>query len=87
MNYKYCIREKIEQLPISFQVKIKNEISVALGKCQATFNNYCHIKANDSKGIGSINLDIIAFYLDCTADDLKNFYVKNNKVYQKTAIN
>ncbi|WP_271729378.1 hypothetical protein [Aquimarina algiphila] len=83
MNYKYCIKERLEKLPMNHYRKLKNDIIIALGKTRRTFDRYCTISADEFGDIPAQDLDIIASILKCTADDLKNYEVNNAEVRHK----
>ncbi len=83
MNYKYCIKERLEQLPVQNYRTLKNEIIRALGKTRRTFDRYCKITADEFADIPALDLDIIASFLDCPADELKNYKVNKSEVSHK----
>lgn len=80
MSYKYCIKEKLEQLPMTDYKKIKKEIPKALGKTQRTFDRYCTIKADEFGDVPAQDLDIIANFLGCEANDLKNYCITKQQI-------
>lgn len=83
MNYKYAIKEKMLQLPIREYKKIRKEIPKLLGKTLRTFDRYCSIKADEFADIPAQDLDIIASFLNCTANDLKNYSASKSGIQLK----
>ncbi|TSE03524.1 hypothetical protein [Aquimarina algiphila] len=83
MNYKYCIKERLEALPVHHYRTLKNEIIKALGKTRRTFDRYCTISADEFADIPALDLDIIASFLDCEANDLKNYKVNKAEIRHK----
>ncbi len=83
MNYKYAIKEKMWQLPIREYKKIRKEIPKLMGKTLRTFDRYCAIKIDDFADIPAQDLDIIASFLNCTANDLKNYSVSKSGIQSK----
>ena len=75
--YKYCIKEKMHQLTVAELRRLRKEIPLALGKTTRTFDRYCTITVDDNADIPALDLDIIASFLSCSADDLKNYVVDN----------
>ena len=80
MNYKYCIKEKLEALPISEYRHVRTQLPKVLGKTLRTFDRYCKIRANDCADIPAQDLDIIASLLNCEPNELKNYHVHNCKI-------
>lgn len=74
---KYCIKEKMQQLPVAELRKLRKEIPLALGKTTRTFDRYCTITVEENADIPALDLDIIASFLSCSADELKNYMVDN----------
>lgn len=83
MNYKYSIKEKLWQLPMWEYKKIRKEIPKLLGKTQRTFDRYCTIKIDEFADIPAQDLDIIASFLNCKADDLKNYSISEFGIQHK----
>lgn len=83
MNYKYAIKEKLWQLPMREYKKVRKELPKLLGKTIRTFDRYCSIKTDEFADIPVQDLDIIASYLNCKADDLKNFSVAEFSIRYK----
>ncbi|MCB9335481.1 MAG: hypothetical protein H6586_04985 [Flavobacteriales bacterium] len=75
MSYKYAIKERLWKLPMSEYKKVRKQLPKLLGKTVRTFDRYCNIKTDEFADIPVQDLDIIASYLNCKADDLKNFSV------------
>ena len=75
MKYKYLIKEKLLQLPAEEYKRIRKEIPIAIHKTVRTFDRYCNIKIDEFQDIPAQDLDIIASYLDCKANDLKNYSI------------
>ncbi len=82
-DYKYCIKEKLAELPVSKYRAIKVQIIKGLKKTPRTFNRYCSLSADDHTDIPAQDLDIIASHLECTADELKNYKVNKSTVMYK----
>jgi len=82
MNYKYSIKEKLWQLPMREYKKVRKELPKLLGKTLRTFDRYCSIKVDEFADIPAQDLDLIASYLNCTADDLKNYFISKMGVIQ-----
>ena len=78
--YKYIIKEKLEQLPMTEYKKMKKQIPKALGKTQRTFDRFCTIKKNECGDIPAQDLDIIANCLGCEANDLKNYCITKEQI-------
>ncbi len=83
MNYKYNIREKMENLPMIEYKRIRRELPKALGKTVRTFNRYCTLAADEFADIPAQDLDIIASFLDCKANDLKNYFINGQQIQQR----
>lgn len=83
MNYKYCIKEKMLKLTVTEYKKIRKEIPIAIGKTVRTFDRYCTLRADEFADIPAQDLDIIASFLDCTANDLKNYSVTGQQIHHK----
>lgn len=83
MNYKYCIKEKIEQYPVREYKRLLYLIPKGLGKTKKTFLRYCNIQMEDFIDIPCQDLDIIASFLNCKADQLKNYCIVKNQVKMK----
>lgn len=83
MNYKYNIKEKMLQLPIMEYKRIRREIPKAIGKTLRTFDRYCTIEADEFGDIPAQDLDIIASFLNCKANDLKNYCVSGKEIQHK----
>lgn len=83
MNLKYNISERMHSLPYEKFKKIRQQIPIALGKTQRTFARYCNLPADSFGDIPAQDLDIIASFLGCKADDLKNYTIKNKQIQQK----
>ncbi|WP_103071849.1 hypothetical protein [Aquimarina sediminis] len=83
MNYKYCIKERLEKLPVHQYRELKNDIIMALKKTRRTFDRYCTIHADEFADIPALDLDIIASFLDCSADELKNYKVDKAEIRHK----
>ena len=79
-DYKYCIKEKLEELPIAKYRITKENIAKGLKKTERTFNRYCNLLAEDHADIPAQDLDMIASHLECTADELKNYRVNKSTV-------
>lgn len=82
-DYKYCIKEKLAQLPVAKYRVTKEKIIKGLHKTARTFNRYCNIMTDDHADIPAQDLDMIASHLECTADDLKNYKVNKSTVMYK----
>ena len=83
MTYKYCIREKIQELTHEEYKHLRKELPKAIGKTSRTFDRYCTLKAEDFGDIPAQDLDIIASFFNCSANDLKNYSVKNCEIHLK----
>lgn len=83
MNYKYAIKEKMWQLPMSEYKKVRKEIPKLIGKTLRTFDRYCTIKADEFADIPAKDLDIIAICLNCSANDLKNYTISKSDIEHK----
>lgn len=83
MNYKYNIKEKLLQRPVTEYKELMKEIPRAIGKTKRTFDRYCTIAADEFADIPAQDLDIIASFLDCKANDLKNYVVSNKQIQQR----
>lgn len=83
MSLKYNISERLHSLPYEKYKKIRQQIPTALGKTQRTFARYCNLPADSFGDIPAQDLDIIASFLGCTADDLKNYTIKDKQIQQK----
>ncbi len=75
MNFKYSIKERMLQLSMIDYKKVRKELPKLLGKTLRTFDRYCNIKSDEFTDVPAQDLDIIASYLDCTANDLKNYFI------------
>lgn len=82
MNYKYAIKEKMWQLPMSEYKKVRKELPKLIGKTLRTFDRYCTIKADEFADIPAQDLDIIASFLNSTANDLKNYSINKMGIIQ-----
>jgi hypothetical protein len=78
--YKYSIKEKLEQLPMTEYKKMKKQIPKALGKTQRTFDRFCTIKKSECGDIPTQDLDIIASCLGYEANDLKNYCITKQQI-------
>ncbi len=83
-DYKYCIKEKLAELPIAKYKTTKERIIKGLQKTGRTFNRYCNLLAEDHADIPTQDLDMIASYLECTADELKNYKINKSTIMYKT---
>lgn len=83
MSYKYAIKEKMCQLPMWEYKKVRKELPKLLGKTIRTFDRYCSIKTDEFADIPTKDLDIIAIYLNCTANDLKNYTISKSDIQHK----
>lgn len=83
MNYKYCIKEKMLKLNVTEYKRIRKEVPKAIGKTVRTFDRYCTLRADEFADIPAQDLDIIASFLDCTANDLKNYSVADQQILHK----
>ncbi|WP_148639225.1 hypothetical protein [Aquimarina longa] len=52
-------------------------------KTGRTFNRYCNLMVQDHSDIPTQDLDIIASYLECSADELKNYKVQRSAILHK----
>jgi hypothetical protein len=75
MKYKYSIKDKLLQLPVTEYKDLRRNIPKAIGKTIRTFDRYCNIKEDEFGDIPALDLDIIATFLKCTANDLKNYSI------------
>ncbi len=75
MNFKYRIKERMLQLPMIDYEKVRKELPKLLGKTLRTFDRYCSIKLNEFTDVPTQDLDIIASYFNCTANELKNYVI------------
>jgi len=48
-----------------------------------TFDRYCTIEADEFGDIPAQDLDIIASFLNCKANDLKNYYINGKEIQHK----
>ena len=71
------------QLSISEYKRIRKEMPKALGKTIRTFDRYCTIKADDFGDVPAQDLDIIASFLGCMANDLKNYSVHEQVIQHR----
>ncbi len=83
MNHKYSIKQKMEQLPMIDYKRIRKEIPEALGKTARTFDRYCNFPADEFGDIPTQDLDIIASFLGCSANDLKNYTINRQQIQQR----
>lgn len=83
MNYKYCIKERMLALTVEEYKKIRKELPKAIGKTIRTFDRYCTLRADEFSDIPAQDLDIIASFLDCDANDLKNYSVSGTQIHHK----
>jgi len=79
MNYKYCIKKKLDGLSVQDYKRLRRLIPLALGKTRKTFERYCTLTIDEHGDIPAYDLDVIAECLDCTADELKNYSDKDIK--------
>ncbi|WP_109098173.1 hypothetical protein [Aquimarina sp. AU58] len=82
-DYKYCINEKLAELPVAKYRATKEKIITGLKKTARTFNRYCNLLADDHADIPAQDLDMIASHLECTADELKNYKVNKSTIMYK----
>lgn len=82
MEHKYCIREKLRELPITEYRRLLKEIPIAINKTKRTFDRYCSIRADEFGDIPTQDLDIIASHLSCSPNELKNYTVQNKQIRQ-----
>ena len=75
MELKYCIKQKLEELPLKEYKKIKLELSLAIGKNIRTFERYCNLRIDDFSDIPAKDLFIIATVLSCKIDKLVNYKI------------
>lgn len=80
MNYRYSIKEKLNQITAKEYKRLRKEIPKALGKTLRTFDRYCNIEINEFADIPAQDLDIIAAFLNCTANDLKNYTIADYQI-------
>lgn len=80
MNYRYSIKDKLNLLTAREYKRLRKEIPKALGKTVRTFDRYCNIEINEFADIPVQDLDIIAAFLNCTADDLKNYTIADYQI-------
>jgi len=90
MNYRYSIKEKFDQLTSREHKRLRREIPKALGKTLRAFDRYCNIEINEFADIPVQDLDIIAAFLNCKADDLKNYtiadyQIQHNIIYKRSS--
>ena len=83
MNYKYNIKDKMLQLSIVEYKRIRKEIPKAIGKTVRTFDRYCTIEADEFGDIPAQDLDIIASFLNCKANDLKNYCINGKQIQHR----
>lgn len=83
-DYKYCIKEKLAELPVAKYKATKEKIITGLKKTARTFNRYCNLLTDDHTDIPAQDLDMIASHLECTADELKNYKVNKSTILYKT---
>lgn len=75
MNYKYNIIDRLKEYNKTEYSKLLKDIPESLNKTVKTFRHYWRIGIDDFSDIPAKDLDIIAFHLNCSADDLKNYCV------------
>lgn len=80
MNFSYSIKDKLNQLTTIEYKRLRKEIPKALGKTIRTFDRYCNIEINEFADIPAQDLDIIAAFLNCTADDLRTVKLQRYEI-------
>lgn len=78
-QFKYAIKERLENLPIKHYRRMRILIPKALNKTLKTFDRYCNLTMNEYGDIPAIDLDIIASCLGCSSDDLKNYKIQKHQ--------
>ena len=78
--YKYNIKDRLENLPINEYRELMYQIPKALKKSKRTFLRYTTITMDDPADIPALDLDIIAFFLGCNAQDLKNYTLEDFRI-------
>lgn len=72
-QYKYRIKEKLEELPYSELISAKKNLPKILGISFGSFKRYIYYKNGNPATIPADHLAILARFFNCKTDDMFNY--------------